>query len=182
MGSRTFGSPFGQSIPPGPPNAGQGIVRAPGEIALARLPVYNFRPADGRPFDKFGSIVLPTAPSTSWSAIFSFQVPKGYNAIITAIANEIDDPDVVDGDGSILWAIAQNYIPGGIQTFPDYTSIPVSLGLTKAPTPIQQLQAKEGNTIALLVENVSSASTARTSGRLLGFYYPVASRPANTGF
>ena len=170
------------SIPAGPPSAPQGIVRAPTEIAIARFPIYNKRPANGRPFDYFGSIALPTGPPSGFLPIFTFAVPVGYNAIITAIANEIDDPAVVDGDGSILWAIQQNLQPIGPVFFANYSSIPVSLGLTKAPTRIEQMEAKEGQQIALLVNNVSSVSTARTSGRILGFYYPVGARPSNTGF
>ena len=169
------------SIPAGPPSAQTGIPRAPNEVAIARLPVYNFRPADGFPFDKFASIPMPTAGGPQ-TVVVRFTVPNGYNAIITAIANEFDASAFVDGDGSVVWAIAKNFVPGGIQYFPDYSAITVSLGLTKAPTPIQQLQAKEGNIIALLVTNVSSGLSGRTSGRILGFYYPVASRPSNTGF
>lgn len=177
------GTRFGQSIPAGPPNARQGIVRAPGEVAIARHPVYNYRPADGIPFDKFGAIPLPASPS-GFVPIFSFQVPRGYNAIITHIACEQSDPAYVNGDGSILWAIAQNFAPSavGLLFFQDYSSIPVELGFTYAPSRIEDLPATEQQTIALLVNNVSSVLATPTAGRILGWFYPVEARPANTSF
>lgn len=180
--SRTGGFGAG-SIPAGPPNAGQGITRVPLPVGVMRQPVYNWRPADGIPFDKFGAIPLPAIAAT-FSPIFKFQVPAGYNAIIEYVANEQSDPTYVNGDGSILWAIAQNFAPSvvGNLYFQDYSSIPVELGFTYAPSRIEDLAATELQTIALLVRNVSSALVTPTAGRLVGWFYPVEARPSNTSF
>jgi len=173
----------GGSIPSGPPNAGQGMVRAPFRVAIDRNPVYNARPADAIPFDKFGAIALP-AISAIWTPIFSFQVPPGYNAIIEYIANETEDPAYVNGDGSILWAIAQNFVASavGLLFFKDYSSIPVMLGRTYAPSRIETMTASENQTISIVVMNVSNttATPLPVAGRMVGWFYPVEARPANT--
>jgi len=171
-----------QSISGGPPNAAQAIVKAPGEWAVARLPMWIKRPADGVPFDKYGAILLPTAPSVL-TTIFSFQVPQGYNAIITHIANATDDPAYNNGDGTILWAIAKNLVPGGTLYFPDYSKITVELGTTQIPSPIEELSATELDTIALQVQNVSNATSPALPvvGRIIGYFYPKEARPPNTG-
>ena len=184
MGHIRFG---GQSITSGPPNAGQGMVRAPFNVGINRNPVYNQRPADGIPFDKFGAIPLPAVSiGTIWTPVFSFQVPPGYNAIIEYIANETEDPAYVNGDGSILWAIAQNFAASvvGLLFFKDYSSIPVMLGRTYAPSRIEDLPATENQTVALLVMNVSNttATPLPVAGRFVGWFYPVEARPANSSF
>ena len=158
------------------------MVRAPFRVAIDRNPVYNARPADAIPFDKFGAILLPAIGG--FTPIFSFQVPPGYNAIIEYIANETADPAYVNGDGSILWAIAQNYAASavGLLFFKDYSSIPVMLGRTYAPSRIETMTAAETQTIALLVRNVSNATSPAlpVAGRMVGWFYPVEARPANT--
>jgi hypothetical protein len=171
-----------QSITGGPPNAAQGVVKAPGEWAVARLPVWLKRPADGIPFDKFGAILLP-AVSGAFTTIFSFTVPQGYNAILTHIANATDDPAYNNGDGSILWAIAKNLVPGGTLYFPDYAKINVELGTTQIPSPIEELSATELDIIALQVMNVSNTTSPALPvvGRIVGYFYPKEARPPNTG-
>jgi hypothetical protein len=124
-------------------------------------------PPEREPIDLVTYVPLPAIGATA--IIVSQLIEPGYNAIIRAYANNFVGGGWVEGSGSVLWQIVIDSAPA-----PGYDSIPASLGSPANPVyhPCG-IRVMEGQTVSLLVTNVSVVLAGQLSGgRLMGYYYP----------
>lgn len=153
-----------------------------------------FPTADFRNFDKFGSVALPAIGTATviGDGILAngnsmpWNVPKGYNGFIRAIAIEFV-PNGAAGTG--LWT--PGVIPAElsfsilINNKPayDYGAIVYSPGLVDSPTPNFGIPIKEGNPVEVTVANGAIVVAAQfVMCRLQGFYYGKQFEPKGLAF
>lgn len=151
-----------------------------------------FPTADFRNFDKFGAVALPAMGTSvvigdgnlANGNSMPWNVPKGYNGFIRALAIEF-----VPNASSNLWTpgvvppkLAFSIVVNNKPAY-DYGNVVYSPGLIVAPTPIFGIPIKEGNLVEVSVSNLTlTADTQFVMCRLLGFYYGKQFEPKGLAF
>ncbi len=168
MGSRVL-SPFDlQALP---------------EIAIPRLPVTNFMPAEGEDFEFHAYVAIPVVGGNA--VVVQFVVPEGRNGMIKRIANVFIGGGFQEGQGLIVWKLFQDFQGGAGPIVPNFENIVASLGSVSNPSHIDGIRVKESQVVTLQVLNVAPGVVPAgqlIGGRLGGYFYPKDLDPPNMGF
>jgi len=148
-------------------------------VLIPELPVQNFMPASGQPFEQAAYVAMPAIGVTA--TVLSFVVPKGYNGFIRRIGNVFVGGGFQDGQGGIVWQILLDLNKQIVA--PNFDNITASLGGVSNPSAIDGIHIEEGNTVAITVKNVSVVVAGQLiGGRLGGSFIPINLEPANIAF
>jgi len=138
-------------------------------------------PPGGLPFDPFGSITTPAANGTETVAL-QFEVPYGYDGIITGIANAFTGPGFVEGSGDLTWRIrvGQPNLQGRPQR--NYSSIQQSMGSVEQPREVPGgIQVVSNQFIEYSVVHAIGSPIVPAGTRIIcniqGYYWPRGSTP-----
>lgn len=144
-------------------------------------------PPEGESFDDHAYIAIP-AVGVSSVVVFR-QVPIGRNGMIKRIANVFVGGGFQEGQGNLIWQIMldlrDSSFGAGANNLvaPFYDNIVASLGSVSAPSAIDGIRVREGQTFALVVRNVAVVVAGQLiGGRLGGYFYPIDLEPSNMGF
>lgn len=154
---------------------------APAQVqsAIISLPPWVFPPVNSIAFDAAGDIGLPAIGVEA--AIFSFQVPRGFNGVIKSIANVFIGGGFTDGSGAIVWRVLQNN-----QAIRGKENVINSLGSVANPSLVGGggfIRILENDLIAMDVLNVSVVPGGQiVGGRLSGWFYPKDLDPSDIWF
>lgn len=132
-----------------------------------RLPVWIYPPAEWEPIDDVEYVALPAIGATA--VVLSRIIDTGYNSMIVAIANNFVGGGWSEGSGAVTWQITVNGAPQ-----PGYDNILASLGSPANPVRHPSgFRVQEGQTVQLIVKNVSVVLAGQLSGgRWQGYLYP----------
>jgi hypothetical protein len=117
-------------------------------------------------FNPFSAIPLPS-PASGENTLFTFQVPIGYDGIITGQSNGYIGAGFVEGSGDIVWRIAVNNF-GTRRYLKDCGAILVSLGqINNYQTIPGGMRIYSGNAVSVVVTapNTSGALPAPGTGQ-----------------
>lgn len=163
------------------PDTGDQSVGAPpsvGVIVLAQ-PSWIFPSLNSVHFDNAGDIIIPAVGIES--AIFTFNVPRGFNGVMKTIGNAFIGGGFTDGSGAIVWRVLQNG-----QAMRGKENLINSLGSVAQPSLIGGggfMRILENDVITMTVLNVSVAPAGQlVAGRLSGWFYPKDEDPAGIWF
>ena len=157
----------------------QAILSNFAQIIIPQLPVQNFMPAQGEPFEFANYVPLPAIGASA--TVLQFTVPNGRNGFVRRIANVFVGGGFNEGSGNVVFQIFLD-LPQNIVA-PNFDNIVASLGATNNPSTIDGLHITEGQTVALVVKNVSVVLAGQlVGGRLGGSFYPVSLEPATMAF
>jgi hypothetical protein len=137
------------------------------DVGTYALPPWIYPPPEAEPIDLINYVALPAIGASA--TIVTQMIESGYNAVIRAYGNNFVGGGWTEGSGSVTWQIAIDSAP-----VPGYDLIPASLGSPANPvTHPSGFRVLEGQTVTLIVTNVSVVLAGQLSGgRLLGYYYP----------
>jgi len=128
-------------------------------------------------FNPFKAIPLP-APAAGDVVLATFQVPIGYDGIITGQSNGYIGAGFMEGSGDIVWRIAVNQNTA-LRYLKDCGAILFSLGqINNHQTVPGGMRLYSGDTVALIVTcpNTSGAlppaGTGQVFAGLHGWFYP----------
>lgn len=148
-------------------------------LTLQRLPVANFMPSEGEPFEFASYVAIPAIGATA--NVVQFQVPAGRNGMIKRIANVFVGGGFQEGQGNIFWQILLDATTG--QVAPNFDRIVASLGSVAAPSVVDGIRIREGQLVTLLVNNVAVVVAGQLiGGRLGGYFYPKEFEQDSSGF
>jgi hypothetical protein len=148
-------------------------------VIVPQLPVQNFMPPGGKPFEFAAGVTIPAIGATA--TVVSFVVPKGQNGFIRRIANVFVGGGFTDFSGTIVWQILLDQTKNVVA--PGFDNIVASLGAVSNPTNIDGIHIFEGATAALIVKNVSVVVSGQLiGGRLGGSFHPIPQEPPNLAF
>jgi hypothetical protein len=177
-GTRPGGGGVGLPITGGSGGASSGAA-APdaskasgGAASVGNLLPWLYPTADFLNLDKAGAVALPAIGSSA--TILSFKLPNGRNGKITQLGIDfVTNGGAVFNQGVIPFQLAfQIATDAKGYSFQDYESFFFSPGAVSAPTPINGLMIKEGQTIFVKVTNNSIVVTTQfLAARLLGYTY-----------
>ena len=166
-----------------------GVAQPSGSIVnlpmnyTARLPIINFMPPEGQPFDVAATVALPAVGATV--VVAQVTVPTGLNGVLHRIANEFIGGGFVDGSGDIIWQIFQNLgqVGGTGVVAPYYDNIINSLGTVPNPSEIDGIRVQSGAVLAITLTNVAVVVAKQlVRARLGGYWYPIGLEPQNLSF
>ena len=143
-----------------------------GNIAVARLPLQNFMPPGGQPFDWCAAIPTPTVVA-GLTPVVQFQVKKGYNGYIHRIGNMCDQGGFNDFSGALIWQLFSDYQNGTGPVVPNYNNILASLGTIVAPSSVDGIKILEGQFVTLAVRNIALPVAGLIAARLGGYLYEI---------
>lgn len=140
-------------------------------------------PPGGEAFDPDAFITTPAANSTE-TLVLQFQVPQGYDGVITGVTNLFTGPGFVEGSGNLIWRIRIG-LPN-LQGRPvrNYSSIDRTLGTFEFPRDVAggiiigSNQYIEYTVTHLLGSPIIPAGT-RIMCNLIGYYWPKGSNSHN---
>lgn len=148
-------------------------------VTIPQLPVQNFMPPGGKPFEFAGGVPLPAIGATA--TVVSFSVPRGQNGFVRRIANVFVGGGFTDFSGSIVWQILLDQVKNVVA--PGFDNIVASLGAVSNPSNIDGIHVIENNTVALIVKNISVVVAGQlVGGRLGGSFHPIPQEPPNLAF
>lgn len=148
-------------------------------VTVPQLPVQNFMPPGGKPFEFAAGVSLPAIGATA--TVVSFPVPKGQNGFIRRIANVFVGGGFTDFGGAVIWQILLDQVKNVVA--PGFDNIVASLGAVSNPTNIDGIHIMENATVALIVKNISVVVSGQLiGGRLGGSFHPVPQEPPNLAF
>jgi len=148
-------------------------------LTLQRLPVANFMPSEGEPFEFANYVGIPAIGATA--NVVQFQVPPGRNGMIKRIANVFVGGGFQEGSGDIKWQILLDLTTSVVA--PNFDNIVASLGSVAAPSAIDGIRVREAQLVTLLVTNVNIVVAGqKIGGRLGGYFYPVEYEPGTASF
>jgi hypothetical protein len=148
-------------------------------VTIPQLPVQNFMPPGGKPFEFAAGVALPAIGATA--TVVSFVVPKGQNGFVRRIANVFVGGGFTDFSGSIIWQILLDQVKNVVA--PGFDNIIASLGAVSNPSNIDGIHVMEGSTVALIVKNISVVVAGQIiGGRLGGSFHPIPQEPPNLAF
>jgi hypothetical protein len=150
-------------------------------IIIPELPVQNFMPASGKPFELASYVLLPNIGAQA--TVASGTVPKGQNGFIRRIANVFVGGGFQEGQGGVVWQILLDLTQGGGIVAPNFDNIVASLGSVANPSVIDGIHITEGRNFALIVKNISVVVAGQfIGGRLGGSFYPINLEPPDIAF
>jgi hypothetical protein len=159
--------------------SGRRILTPSCAVTVPQLPVQNFMPPGGKPFEFAAGITIPAIGATG--TVVSFTVPKGQNGFIRRIGNIFVGGGFTDFSGAIIWQILLDQTKNVVA--PGFDNIVASLGAVSNPTNIDGIHIFEGNLVALIVKNVSIVVSGQViGGRLGGSFHPIPQEPPNLAF
>lgn len=150
-------------------------------IYVPELPVQNFMPASGKPFEFAAYVALPAIGAQA--TVVSFPVPKGQNGFIRRLANVFVGGGFQEGQGQVIWQLLLDLATGGGIVAPGFDNIVASLGAVSSPPLIDGIHITEGHTVALIVKNISIVVAGQfIGGRLGGAFHPIPLEPPDIAF
>lgn len=155
------------------------------QIAVPRLPVTNFMPAEGEEFRPHAYVPLPAIGASA--VVVQFTVPLGKNGIINRLANVFVGGGFQEGQGGVIWKLFSDFNTGNVGqggvVIPNFDNIVASLGSVSNPALLNGLRVKESNVVTLQVTNVNIVLAGQFIGGLLGgYFYPVDLEPPQMAF
>lgn len=148
-------------------------------VLVPQLPVQNFMPPSGKPFEFHGGVALPAIGAQA--TVLSFLVPRGNNGFIRRIGNIFVGNGFTDFSGAIVWQILLDQVKGTVA--PNFDNIVASLGSVQNPSQIDGIHIMELSTVALVVKNISLVVAGQlVGGRLGGSFHSIREEPANIAF
>jgi hypothetical protein len=161
---------------------GSMIERPACSVDVHNLPIQNFMPASGKPFEFHGGVTIPAIGAQA--TVVQFRVPSGQNGFIRRIANVFVGGGFTDFSGSIVWQIWIDSVAAGNPVVaPNFNNIIASLGSVSNPSPIDGIHIKEGKLISLIVKNISVVISGQLiGGRLGGSFFPLNLEPPDIAF
>lgn len=140
------------------------------------LPPWIYPPAEAEPIDDIAYVPLPAIGATS--IVLTRTIDPGYDAVLTAFANNFVGGGWTEGSGALVWRILRNGA-----AFPGYDSIPASLGSPANPVRHPSgIRVFEQDVLQLTVTNVSVTLAGQLSGgRWQGYFYPKEYEDPNYG-
>jgi hypothetical protein len=128
-------------------------------------------------FNPFNAIPLPS-PASGENTLFTFQVPIGYDGIITGQSNGYIGAGFIEGSGDIVWRIVVNNF-GTRRYLKDCGAILVSLGKVNLYQTIPGgMRIYSGNAVSVVVTapNTSGALPPAGTGQIFaglhGYHWP----------
>lgn len=147
-------------------------------VVVPQLPVQNFMSPGGKPFLAEAGTVIPAIGATA--TVVSFVVPRGQNGFIRRIANTFVGGGFTDFSGAIVWQILLDQVKNVVA--PGFDNI-VAGHSVSTPLPIDGIHIFEGDTVALIVKNISVVVAGQVvGGQLNGSFHPVPQEPPNLAF
>jgi hypothetical protein len=138
-------------------------------VELQRLPVANFMPPEGEPFEFASYVALPAIGANA--RVVSFLVPPGRNGMIKRLANVFVGGGFQEGQGGVVWKIFLDFTQAIVA--PNFENIVASLGSVSAPSVVDGIRVREGQLVVLQVNNISIGVAGQLiGGRLGGYFYP----------
>lgn len=148
-------------------------------VVVPQLPVQNFMPPSGKPFEFHGGVLLPAVGVTA--TVFNFVVPKGNNGYIRRIANVFVGGGFTDFSGAVIWQILLDQVKNVVA--PNFDNIIASLGSVSNPSKVDGIHIFEGSQVALIVKNISVVVAGQLiGGRLGGSFHSIREEPPNLAF
>lgn len=148
-------------------------------VQVPNLPVQNFMPPSGKPFEATGGVTLPAIGASA--VVLQKTVPKGNNGYIRRIANVFVGGGFTDFSGGIVWQILIDLTKGTVA--PDFDNIIASLGTASNPSTIDGIHVMEGSIFALIVKNISIVVSGQVvGGRLGGSFHSIPDEPPDLAF
>jgi hypothetical protein len=150
-------------------------------LEIARLPVLNYMPPEGREFWNAAYVGIPNQGAQA--VVVQFTVPQGFNGIITHFANVYIGGGFQEGQGLIQWQLFADITTGVVVS--GYDNIVASLGAVSNPPRHNGIKIKENQKVTLVVNNANPGVVPAgqlIGGLIGGFYYPVSKEPATFTF
>ena len=148
-------------------------------VLVPMLPVQNYMPPGGKPFEFASGVALPAIGATA--IVVSFTVPKGQNGYIRRIANVFVGGGFTDFSGAVVWQILTNATQGVVA--PNFDNIVASLGAVSNPSTVDGIHIFEDNIVQLILKNVSVVVAGQlVGGRLGGSFYSIPQEPKGLAF
>jgi hypothetical protein len=137
-----------------------------GDFQLA--PPWVEAPQNFQPFDEFGNVALPAAPSVD-TTILSMLVPDGYDGVIKNYSLNFGGGGFVQGSGTIVWRVL---VDG--QALRNFTVITSEKGSAQSPRAISGgIRLFSGQLVTAVVNHVSDITlTGDVSASFGGWFYP----------
>ncbi len=146
---------------------------------ILQLPNWIFPSLNSIAFDQAGDIVIPAIGVET--AIFTFQVPRGFNGVMKTIGNAIIGGGFTDGSGQLIWRILQNTV-----AMRGKENILNALGSVAAPSLIGGggfIRILENDLISFVVLNTAIVPAGQIiAARLSGWFYPKDEDPLGIWF
>jgi len=152
------------------------------EIQVPILPLQNFMPPGGLPFDVDGSIATPAVAAGVDVVVLQFQVPQGMNGYIHYIANMCDQGGFNDYSGNLIWKIYTDFQNGKGPVAPGYQNMLASRGTIASPSYSFGIKIVEFAFPTFTVQNTDLPPAGVIAARLVGYFYPKELEQANLGF
>ena len=150
-----------------------GVCRRVDTIQYAENdPPWISMPPQGRYFQEINTVALAAFVLNVDQAVVTFQVPPGFDGVITGNVNRFIGPGFAEGSGDIEWRVqlSRRYAP-------DYGLILTSLGDLTAPVAFSGGGIRiQSNQVIRYIARVTNFAALDPNGRILcalhGWFYP----------
>lgn len=133
------------------------------------VPAWIQPPEGHLPFLPHGVVAVPGPPGPAAIAVvLTFNVPQGYDGVITGISNNYVAGGFVSGSGDLIWMIQADG-----RAIRNFNNILVEFGTLQMPREVDGIRIFSGQTIDYVISHPANAALGgNTVCTMKGYFYP----------